>query len=175
MFSWQCINIIFIYYISDMRIGVEYGSKDEDLYDFHLEVDPMISMSRLSIPLKLHLRSSIEVFKTASNLVKSITTQGTVIHKDLIHLLDQLKSGQHPVVIIAGVKKHVNLHNIQQVEQAALVVFDVVSYAKERSLSMMNYIMHKGDNVDMQVQNSDLNNPKVIVFSKKYSKSKSRV
>ena len=64
------------------------------------------------------------------------------------------------------------LLNVQQVEQALLIVKDIISFTSARSHALMEYIVAQGDKVDLHVSKADPQNPKVIIFSKKLRNSK---
>ncbi|XP_032237173.1 uncharacterized protein LOC5511891 isoform X2 [Nematostella vectensis] len=91
---------------------------------------------------------------------------------NLGRLAELFRNQDEPFIEIKGVRHSVDLLNRQQVEQAYLIIKDIVSLTGERSHALMDYILRQGDKVDMKVINHDPDNPKVIIFSKKLGSSK---
>ncbi|KAJ7383954.1 hypothetical protein OS493_024643 [Desmophyllum pertusum] len=101
-----------------------------------------------------------------------VKTEGAAIQRDLEKLISKFKEEKETSVNIMGVRHSVELLNVQQVEQALLIVKDIITFTLVRSNSLMEYIVAQGDKVDMHVSKDDPENPKVIIFSKKLGNSK---
>lgn len=161
----------------DMRIGFSHGASETDSdYNFHLDLDPLVSLDKLHESLNTRLRNAMQLFNTISNQLNIIKTQGVLIQKDLEKIVSCFAEDKDTSFDIKGVQHHVQLLNIQQVKQALLIVKDMVTLTTNRSFGMMNYIMQQGDNVDMQVLKTpkDSTNPKVIIYHKKFGVRKQR-
>ena len=158
-----------------MRIGFSHGASETD-YDFHLSLDPLVSLDKLHESLNTRLRNAMQLFNTISNQLNVIKTQGGLIQKDLEKIVSCFAEDKETSFDIKGVQHHVQLLNIQQVKQALLIVKDMVTLTMDQSFGMMNYIMQQGDNVDMQVQKNPVGsaNPKVIIYHKKFGVRKQR-
>ncbi|XP_032237172.1 uncharacterized protein LOC5511891 isoform X1 [Nematostella vectensis] len=155
----------------EMRVGFSHGSSDSE-YEFHLDIDPMVSMEKLNVPLMVRLKRSLHLFSLISSQMNTIRKLGCPIVKDLGRLAELFRNQDEPFIEIKGVRHSVDLLNRQQVEQAYLIIKDIVSLTGERSHALMDYILRQGDKVDMKVINHDPDNPKVIIFSKKLGSSK---
>jgi hypothetical protein len=155
-----------------MRIGFSHGSSESE-YEFHLDIDPLVSLDKLNAPLTLNLKRALHLFTVISKQMNIIQVTGSTIIKDLERLVSLFKQNE-PFVEINGVKHSVELLNSQQVEQAYLIIKDIVSLTETRSQAIMDYILQQGDKVDLQVIKDDPKNHKVIIFSKKLSNSKKR-
>ena len=103
-----------------------------------------------------------------------VKVEGALIQKDLEKLIGHFKDDKETSVNIMGVRHSVELLNVQQVEQALLIVKDIIAFTTMRINALMDYIVQQGDKVDMQVSKNDPDNPKVIIFSKKLGNSKRR-
>lgn len=150
---------------TEMRIGFSHGSHDSE-YEFYLDIDPLVSLDKLDAPLTNQLRRALDVFTIISRQMGVIQLTGTPIVKDLECLVKLFKQDE-PFVTMNGIKHSVELLNSQQVEQAYLIIKDIVSLSRARSHALMDYILQQGDQVDLQVIKDDPKNHKVIIFSKK--------
>lgn len=155
----------------DMRIGFSHGTGDSE-YEFHLDVHPLLSVDNLKAPLADQLKSAILLFSVISSRMNFVKTEGASIQKVLEKLIGKFKDEKETSVNIHGVRHSVELLNVQQVEQALLIVKDIITFTLERSNALMEYIVAQGDKVDMHVSKDDPENPKVIIFSKKLQSSK---
>lgn len=155
----------------DMRIGFSHGTGDSE-YEFHLDVHPILSVDNLKAPLADQLKSAILLFSVISSRMNFVKTEGASIQKVLEKLIGKFKDEKETSVNIHGVRHSVELLNVQQVEQALLIVKDIITFTLERSNALMEYIVAQGDKVDMHVSKDDPENPKVIIFSKKLQSSK---
>ena len=157
-----------------MRIGFSHGSNEGD-YEFHLAVDPLVSIEKLHASLTNQIRRSIHLFSIISNQMNTIRVEGGGIEKDLSSLVSHFKDDKDQTSVeIQGVRHNIELLNIQQVRQALLIVKDIVSLASARSAAIMDYIVQQGSNVDLHVVKDNPGSPKVIIFSKKLGNSKRR-
>ncbi|XP_028513334.1 uncharacterized protein LOC110233942 isoform X2 [Exaiptasia diaphana] len=154
----------------EMRIGFSHGSHDSE-YEFYLDIDPLVSLDKLNAPLTNQLRRALHVFAIISRQMGVIQFTGTPIVKDLERLVKLFKQDDEPFVTINGIRHSVELLNSQQVEQAYLIIKDIVSLSRARSHALMDYILQQGDQVDLQVIKDDPKNHKVIIFSKKLTGS----
>lgn len=150
-----------------MRIGFSHGINDSE-FEFYLDIDPLVSLDKLNAPLTTQLKRALHVFTTISKQMTIIQLTGTTIVKDLQRLVNLFKQNE-PYVDINGVQHSVELLNGQQVEQAYLIIKDIVCLSQSRSHALMEYILQQGDQVDLQVLKDDPHNHKVIIFSKKLS------
>ena len=155
----------------DMRIGFSHGTGDSE-YEFHLDVHPLLSVDNLKAPLADQLKSAILLFSVISSRMNFVKTEGASIQKVLEKLIGKFKDEKETSVNIHGVRHSVELLNVQQVEQALLIVKDIITFTLARSNALMEYIVAQGDKVDMHVSKEDPENPKVIIFSKKLQSSK---
>lgn len=154
-----------------MRIGFSHGSVDGE-YEFHLGVDPLVSVDALKEPVADVLKTAIFLFRLISDRMNFVKMEGGSIQRDLEKLTSHFKDEKETSVNIMGIRHSVELLNVQQVEQALLIVKDIVAFTLARSNALMEYIAQQGDKVDMQVSKDDPDNPKVIIFSKKLQNSK---
>ena len=154
-----------------MRIGFSHGTGDSE-YEFHLDVHPLLSVDKLKAPLADQLKTAINLFSVLSNRMNFVKTEGAAIQRVLEKLISKFKEEKETSVNIMGVRHSVELLNVQQVEQALLIVKDIITFTLVRSNSLMEYIVAQGDKVDMHVSKDDPENPKVIIFSKKLGNSK---
>lgn len=166
-------NLFYLILISDMRIGFSHGSTSDSEYEFHLDIDPLVSLEKLNASLTFNLKRALYLFTVISKQMNIIQVTGATIIKDLERLVSLFKLNE-PFVEINGVRHSVELLNSQQVEQAYLIIKDIVTLTARRSQAMMDYILEQGDKVDLQVIKDDPDNHKVIIFSKKLSNSKKR-
>ena len=150
----------------DIRIGFSHGD-GEDEYEFNLEINPLVSLESLKSSVVDQLRMAIHLFELISKKMNVVKSDGGSIQADLKRLIAQFKEMKETSVNIMGVKHNVELLNVQQVEQALLIVNDIITFTTARSHALMEYIAQQGDKVDMQVIKDDPDNPKVIIFSKK--------
>ena len=155
----------------DMRIGFSHGSVDSE-YEFHLDVHPLVSVDTLKEPVADTLKTAIFLFSVISERMNFVKMEGASIQRDLEKLVSHFKDDKETSVSIMGVRHSVELLNVQQVEQALLIVKDIIAFTFARSDALMEYIVQQGDKVDMQVSKDDPENPKVIIFSKKLGNSK---
>ena len=157
----------------DMRIGFSYGNVEGE-YEFHLDVHPLVSVDSLKEPVADTLKTAIFLFREISDRMHFVKVEGALIQKDLEKLIGHFKDDKETSVNIMGVRHSVELLNVQQVEQALLIVKDIITFTIMRINALMDYIVQQGDKVDMQVSKNDPDNPKVIIFSKKLGNSKRR-
>lgn len=157
----------------DMRIGFSYGNVEGE-YEFHLDVHPLVSVDSLKEPVADTLKTAIFLFREISDRMHFVKVEGALIQKDLEKLIAHFKDDKETSVNIMGVRHSVELLNVQQVEQALLIVKDIITFTTMRINALMDYIVQQGDKVDMQVSKNDPDNPKVIIFSKKLGNSKRR-
>lgn len=155
----------------DMRIGFSHGSVDGE-YEFHLDIHPLVSVDNLKEPIADTLKTGIFLFRVISDRMNFVKLQGASIQRDLEKLISCFKDEKEASVNIMGMRRSVELLNVQQVEQALLIVKDISAYSAMRSDALMEYIAQQGDKVDMEVSKVDPDNPKVIIFSKKLGKLK---
>lgn len=157
----------------DMRIGFCHGGIDGQ-YEFHLDVHPLVSVDKLKEPIADTLKTAIFLFRVISDQMNFVKMEGASIQRDLEKLTSRFKNEKETSVNIMGVRHSVELLNVQQVEQALLIVKDIIAYTVARSDALIEYIAQQGDKVDMQVSKVDPANPKVIIFSKKLDKLKKK-
>jgi len=150
-----------------MRVGFSHGANDSE-YEFYLDIDPLVSLDKLNAPVTNQLKRALDVFTIISKQLSIIQANGTSVVKDLDRLVSIFK-GNEPNIDINGIQHSVELLNAQQVEQAYLIIKDIVSLSRARSHALMDYIMQQGDQVDLHVLKDDPQNHKVIIFSKKLS------
>ena len=154
-----------------MRIGFSHGSVDGE-YEFHLDIHPLVSVDTLNESVADTLKTAIFLFRVISERMNFVKMEGASIQGDLEKLIAHFKDDKETSVNIMGVRHSVELLNVQQVEQALLIVKDIIAFTLARSNSLMEYIVQQGDKVDLQVSKDDPENPKVIIFSKKLRNSK---
>lgn len=154
-----------------MRIGFSHGNVDGE-YEFHLDIHPLVSIDTLKEPVADTLKTAIFLFRVISDRMNFVKMEGASIQRDLEKLISHFKAEKEMSVSIMGVRHSVELLNVQQVEQALLIVKDIIAFTLVRSNALMEYIAQQGDKVDMQVSKDDPDNPKVIIFSKKLGNSK---
>lgn len=155
----------------DMRIGFSHGTDDSE-YEFHLDVHPLVSVDKLKPPVAEQLKTAMHLFSVISSTMNFVKSEGASIQRDLEKLIAKFKDEKETCVNILGVRRSVELLNVQQVEQALLIVKDIISFTSARSHALMEYIVAQGDKVDLHVSKADPQNPKVIIFSKKLRNSK---
>lgn len=155
----------------DMRIGFSHGTDDSE-YEFHLDVHPLVSVDKLKPPVAEQLKTAMHLFSVISSTMNFVKSEGASIQRDLEKLIAKFKDEKETCVNILGVRRSVELLNVQQVEQALLIVKDIISFTSARSHALMEYIVAQGDKVDLYVSKADPQNPKVIIFSKKLRNSK---
>ena len=169
-FKFECWVLFFQF--PEMRIGFSHGSNEE--HEFHLALDPLVSIETLNPPLTNQLQRSMQLFTIISNRMNTIKMDGSGIERDLSVLVSHFKDGAKTTTEIQGAHENMDFINIEQVKQALIIVKDIIQLTSSQGNAIMDYIVQQGSNVDLHVVKDNPDKPKVIIFAKKYGNSKQR-
>lgn len=147
-----------------MRLGLGCGSSTED-YDFFLDVDPSIQLSKISGYLSSTFQKAIDIFKSLTKQMKILIDQGDMICQDLTKILHHLeKYDSASCKLPVGMQQ---LDNPDQLKEALTLVEGAVLALKSCGSTITDYIMQHGHNVDTVVSNRQSANPTLVIFPRK--------